>query len=437
MKKMQLKRSLKDHPAVQLISGMQWGDEGKGKIVDILCRDSDIVARFQGGANAGHTVKIGEKQFILHLLPTGILHENVKCIIGNGVVVCPESLLSEIDSLKEKGINALERLYISHNSHLILPYHKQIEKIYEEKCEKSIGTTGRGIGPAYADKAYRTGLRMGDLLDDRRCKEILFNNINYYNRLFTEIYDLPEVDKKSVFDTLKYFTGRVKDNITDTTFLLNKALHSGKKVLLEGAQGMLLDIDFGTYPYVTSSNTTVGGVFTGLGINPRVIDRNIGVLKAYTTRVGSGPFPTELSGEFGEKIRGIGKEYGATTGRPRRCGWLDGVLARYSVEINGIDAIALTKLDILDSLKEIKICTGYKIGNKDQNDFLTDLNVLENVEPVYKVLPGWEQSTSNINNFKDLPEEVCNYIDTIEEVIGIPVGLVSVGAERNKTIFRE
>lgn len=431
-----MKALSKNNKQVQLVTGLQWGDEGKGKIVDLLSDEIDIVARFQGGANAGHTVKINDEVYILHLLPSGILHENVNCVIGNGVVVHPETLLSEINDLEKKGLSVYDRLLISYGAHVILPYHKEIEALQEDNSEYSIGTTRRGIGPAYADKAYRTGIRMGDLLHEQKYKEVVEKNIDYYNKIIQNIYKRPGISKAAVLENLEEFAGKIKSNIADTSCFMNNSIKEEKKVLLEGAQGMLLDIDHGTYPYVTSSNTSIGGVFSGLGISPQKVDYNIGILKAYTTRVGRGPFPTELTKEIGEKLRERGGEYGATTGRPRRCGWLDCVLAQFSTEINGTDVLALTKIDVLDFLEEIKICTGYNINGKLKNDYLTDLTVLENVEPVYKVIPGWQQPTSEIRNYKDLPKELHNYIQCIEAAVNVPVGLVSVGPERNETILR-
>ncbi len=432
-----MKISINDGDRVRLITGLQWGDEGKGKIVDLYSEKVDVVARFQGGANAGHTVKIDNEVYILHLLPSGILHENVTCVIGNGVVIHPETLLSEIDALEQKGLKVFNRLLISYGAHLILPYHKEIEAINEENSEYPIGTTRRGIGPAYADKAYRSGVRIGDLLYEKKYEEIVSKNIDYYNKIFQDVFNRPGLDKNTVLNDLKQFADKIKNNIADTTYFMNCMIDDKKRVLLEGAQGMLLDIDHGTYPYVTSSNTTIGGLFSGLGINPKKIDSSIGILKAYTTRVGRGPFPTELIKEMGDKLRERGKEYGATTGRPRRCGWLDCVLAKFSAAINGIDFLALTKIDVLDFLDEIKICTGYTTKGKPQKDFLTDLTVLDKVEPVYKVVPGWQQPTTKIKNYKDLPQELHNYINCIEEVVNVPVGLVSVGAERNETILRK
>ncbi|MFO7890088.1 MAG: adenylosuccinate synthase [bacterium] len=426
----------KNNKQVKLITGLQWGDEGKGKVVDLFSEKIDIVARFQGGANAGHTVKIDDEVYILHLLPSGILHENVTCVIGNGVVIHPDTLLSEINDLEKKGLSIYDRLLISYGAHLILPYHKEIEAIQEENSEYSIGTTRRGIGPAYADKAYRTGIRMGDLFYEKKYKEIVTKNIDHYNKIIQNVYGRSGVDKNSVVERLERFAHKIKGNIADTSYFMNTKIKEGKKVLLEGAQGMLLDIDLGTYPFVTSSNTTIGGVFSGLGISPKKVDYNIGILKAYTTRVGRGPFPTELTREIGEELRERGGEYGATTGRPRRCGWLDCVLAKFSTEINGIDSLALTKIDVLDFLEEIKICTGYKVNGELQKDYLTDLTVLDKVEPVYEVVPGWQQSTSTIKKYKDLPKELLNYIHCIEESVKAPVGLVSVGPERNETILR-
>jgi len=422
---------------VQVVLGTQWGDEGKGKVVDLLGENVDIVARYQGGPNAGHTVKFGEESFILHHIPSGILRNHTQCVIGNGVVINPESFMEEIRILEDKGIDVINRLFISMNTHLILPYHHLIEKAFEEhKDGKTIGTTGRGIGPAYADKINRIGIRMGDLLDDSALKEKVIQNIRMKNRILERVFDSTGVNEKDVMDSVAVFSDKVRGSITDTTWMLHQALREKKRILMEGAQGTLLDIDFGTYPYVTSSNTTIGGLCTGLGVSARKVDRVIGVIKAYTTRVGNGPLPTELEGDFGEKIRKIGGEYGATTGRPRRCGWFDGVVGQFAVQINDVDMLVVTKLDVLDTLKEINVCTGYLHHGKALDHYPMSNAVLDEVEPVYEVLPGWQQSISDIREYGDLPEEARHYLDRVEKLTGTPIGIVSVGPNREETIWK-
>ena len=422
--------------SVQLIIGSQWGDEGKGKIVDLLGEDVDIVARYQGGPNAGHTVKFNNKQYILHQIPSGILRPDTDCIIGNGLVINPDSLMQEIDTLNRAGIDVLKRLFISLNAHLILDYHLAVESAggSTESTTSTIGTTGRGIGPAYADKISRIGIRMQDLLYPEQLKEKLVRNVKLKNDILQSVYGAERVDETKISDLLKRFTETVKENIVDTQSMLIEALKNGKKVLLEGAQGTHLDIDFGTYPYVTSSNTTVGGVFTGLGIAPRQIDRVIGIVKAYTTRVGKGPFPSELTGEVGNALREKGGEFGATTGRPRRCGWFDSMVVRYAVETNGIDTMAITKLDVLDIFDKIKICTGYQYRGKKLSYFPKDCNVFESVEPIYRSVKGWKQSITNVRVYEDLPVETKDYLKLLEDTIQIPIGFVSVGPNREETI---
>ncbi len=427
---------LKESIGVQLVLGGQWGDEGKGKVVDLLGETSDLVIRFQGGPNAGHTIKIKEKTFILHLIPSGILRPHARCVIGNGVVIHPDMLLDEISDLEEKGIHVLGRIFISSNAHLILPYHVFLDKASEEWVGgKKIGTTGRGIGPAYADKASRVGIRMGDILDSKHLEEKIVQNVKMKNLILEKIYGIEGVKVKAVLDSLLDFREKIREAIVDTTWMIHQEMESGKRILLEGAQGTLLDIDFGTYPFVTSSNTTIGGALTGLGIGPRKIDRIIGILKAYTTRVGNGPFPTELKEPFGQHIREMGAEYGSTTGRPRRCGWFDCMIAQYAVRINDIDVLAITKLDVLDTLDEISICAGYRYRGKQLDYFPNDCNLLEEIEPIYVTLPGWKEKISDIKHFADLPEAAQNYIKRIEEVIKRPIGIISVGADRNATIW--
>jgi adenylosuccinate synthase len=428
---------LLDGPSrVRLIVGAQWGDEGKGKIVDLFCEKSQIVARYQGGPNAGHTVRFGGEKFVLHQVPSGILRPHALCVMGNGVVINPDSLLEEIAMIEGKGIEVFSRLYISPAAHLILPYHQLLDRALEDEsgCEK-IGTTGRGIGPAYADKANRTGIRLGMLLDGEKWEQKIRHAVRAKNQILKKLYDSPGVDEDAVVASLNIFLGKVRGCIKDISVLLREAYTAGKRILLEGAQGTLLDIDFGTYPFVTSSNTTIGGAFTGLGLNPRMIDQVIGVVKAYTTRVGNGPFPTELTDALGETIRNIGGEFGATTGRPRRCGWFDAVVAKYSIALNGIDALAMMKLDVLDSMDEIKICTGYRFEGKESDQFPPLCHVLEKLEPVYITLPGWKETTSLIRRLEDLPLNAREYIRKIEAILGVPVRILSVGAEREATIW--
>ena len=416
---------------------MQWGDEGKGKIVDVLGETCQVVARFQGGANAGHTVKFNHQQYILHLLPSGILRPHIQCIIGNGVVIDPISLLEEIETIEACGIEVISRLFISENAHLILPYHKMIDQAVEEaKAGSKIGTTGRGIGPAYSDKTNRTGIRVGDLIHAKDWKLLIRERVAEKNEILEKFYYQHPLDPDVIIDQLVVFLNKVGDCIADTTALLHRAIHSGQKVLLEGAQGTLLDIDFGTYPYVTSSNTTVGGVCTGLGLGPKQIHQITGILKAYTTRVGNGPFPTELDNALGEHIRQHGGEFGATTGRPRRCGWFDAAIARFSVMVNDIDSIALTKMDVLDTLDEIKICTGYTYHGETLPVFPTNCHILEHIEPQYITMKGWKTNIASITRYQDLPGEAQAYVEKIEELVGAPIQIVSVGPGRDQSITR-
>lgn len=422
--------------SVTVVVGAQWGDEGKGKIVDILSEKVDIVARYQGGPNAGHTVVIGNEQIILHQIPSGILRPHTTCVIGSGVVIDPVVLMDEIDFIQKKNITVQGRLFISHRAHLIMPYHKILDSKREQQPERiKIGTTGRGIGPAYADKFNRTGIRIVDLLDRETLKGKLEANINEKNMLFEHIYHDEKIDTEKIIHDYIEFDQKIDDYVTDTTVLLNNAIDEGKNLLVEGAQGTMLDIDYGTYPYVTSSNPTAGGACTGLGISPLDIDRIIGIVKAYTTRVGMGPLPTEFEKEFGDHIRELGGEYGATTGRPRRCGWFDAVVVSYAARINGLSHLAITKLDVLDTLPELKICTGYKYKNRVYHNFPAELWILENLEPVYETCPGWRQDTSHARFFEELPIEAQNYLNRISELVNVPIGIVSVGSERNQTII--
>ncbi len=419
--------------SVTVIVGSQWGDEGKGKVVDILSEQYDIVARYQGGANAGHTVQVGEKQYILHLIPSGILRENITCVIGNGVVIDPKALLEEIKFLEEMGINIKGRLFISHNAHLIMPYHKLLDSLNESSSTK-IGTTGRGIGPCYIDKYARKGIKIVDLLDKKVFEEKIKINLEEKNAIIRKIYNRDELDVDEIIKEYTDFDRKIDQYITDTSVLLNNAINEGKSILLEGAQGTLLDVDFGTYPYVTSSNPTSGGAATGTGIPPTKIDSVIGIVKAYTTRVGLGPFPTELKGNQAEELRKAGIEFGATTGRPRRCGWYDAFLVNYSRMINGIERAAITKLDVLSYLDEIKVCVGYEINGKKLKSYPTDVNRLENVTPVYETLKGWKKDLSKVKYYDDLPSEAKEYLTFISQQSGFEIKMISVGPARNQTI---
>jgi len=419
---------------VEVVVGAQWGDEGKGKIVDLLSENADVVARYQGGANAGHTVITNGEKFVLHLIPSGILHPNTVCVIGNGVVIDPAALLGEIDTLKEKGVDVAGRLLVSHRAHLIMPYHKLLDNAKETQDEKAkIGTTGRGIGPAYVDKANRSGIRIVDFLDEGTLREKIHANVQEKNAILEKIYGHAQIDESRVLREFLEFDDKIDPYVTDTARYLNQAIAEGKRILCEGAQGSLLDMDFGTYPYVTSSNPTSGGACTGLGIGPTKIDRVLGVIKAYTTRVGMGPFPTELSQDV-VNLRELGGEYGATTGRPRRCGWFDAVVANYAAQINGIETWALTKLDVLDTLREIKLCTEYEYRGKKLKAFPAEIHILENVTPIYRTFRGWQQRTSNAQAHEDLPMLARDYLKAIEDVTGTPVDIVSVGSDRRQTL---
>lgn len=419
--------------SVTVIVGSQWGDEGKGKIVDLLSSQVDIVVRYQGGANAGHTIQIGDKQYIFHLIPSGILHEQVICVIGNGVVIEPQALLDEIEMLEKHGIDIKGRLFISHNAHIIMPYHKLLDSINEKGSQK-IGTTGRGIGPSYIDKYARKGIRIADLLNKGTLKEKIRQNLEEKNNLFKKVYDHAELDVDEIIDECIRFDERIDSFITDTSAFLNDAIEKKKSILLEGAQGALLDVDHGTYPYVTSSNPTSGGACTGSGIPPTKISNVIGIVKAYTTRVGLGPFPTELFDEDGEKLGRIGAEFGATTGRPRRCGWFDAFLVDYSRKINGIDRAVITKLDVLGYFDEIKVCTGYEIDSKKLKYFPTSEAELNAAEPVYETLKGWNADISNVRSYDELPQEAKEYLTFISMKCGFEIKYISVGPKRSQTI---
>jgi adenylosuccinate synthase len=416
------------------VLGAQWGDEGKGKIVDLLTPNFAIVARYQGGHNAGHTVYAGDKKIILRLLPSGILHSHVTCAIGNGVVVDPQALFAEIEELGKLGYDVSNRLVISEKAHLILPYHRELDLLAEaRRGERKIGTTSRGIGPAYEDKIGRRGIRVCDLADHAALEQEVRENVQARNRLIKE----STLDWRPLFDQLVKYGERMKPWVADVSLCLANANAEGRPILFEGAQGTLLDIDHGTYPFVTSSNSTIGGVCTGLGVSPKMINSVLGVVKAYSTRVGEGPMPTELIGKSGDVLRESGKEFGSVTGRPRRCGWYDAVVVRYAARINGLDSVALTKLDVLDALSEIQVCTGYRRGNDPLTEWPADLNVLNACHPVYKTLPGWTTPTSGVTKFENLPREAQNYVGFLEEITGVPVSIVSTGSGRNDTIIRE
>ena len=415
------------------VIGAQWGDEGKGKIVDLMTPHFSIVARYQGGHNAGHTVYVGGKKFVLHLIPSGILHEGVTCIIGNGVVVDPQALFAEIEELARLGIQVGDRLLISEKAHLILPYHRELDVLSEaRRGERKIGTTSRGIGPAYEDKIGRRGIRVCDLVDTKALADEVRENVNARNQIIKE----STLDWRQVYHDLLGSGERMRRWTGDASLYLATAIRDRRRILFEGAQATMLDIDHGTYPYVTSSNASIGGVCTGLGVSPRAIGGVLGVAKAYTTRVGEGPLPTELFGEIAERLRESGQEYGASTGRPRRCGWYDAVVVRYAARINGLDALALTKLDVLDGLDELKICTGYRIGGRTVSEFPADLAASDQSEAIYETLPGWKEPTRGARDFDELPAAAQRYVARLEQVSGVPAAIVSTGSDRDETIIR-
>jgi adenylosuccinate synthase len=416
------------------VLGAQWGDEGKGKIVDLLSPGFDVVARYQGGHNAGHTVYANGRKFVLRLIPSGILHPGVTCVIGNGVVVDPAALFGEVDELVQAGIDIGNRLIVSDKAHVILPYHRDLDLLSEaRRGERKIGTTSRGIGPAYEDKVGRRGIRVCDLADPRGLEQNVRDNVTARNRLVHE----STMDWAPVLEQLLAYGERLRPWVRDVSLMLNEAIRAGRSILFEGAQGTLLDIDHGTYPYVTSSNASIGGVCTGLGLGPQAIAGVMGVAKAYTTRVGEGPLPSELSGELGNRLRDSGNEYGAVTGRPRRCGWYDAVAVRYAVRVNGLDALALTKLDVLDGLERIEICTAYRCGSRTLTEFPSDVAQLAACEPVYESTPGWTTPTRGARRYQDLPENARRYIARLEDVTGVPAAIISTGSERDDTILRD
>ncbi len=426
----------KNKQRTSVVLGTQWGDEGKGKLVDLLTQEADVVVRYQGGHNAGHTLVIGDQTTVLHLIPSGILHDSVQSIIGNGVVLSPAALLSEMQTLKEQGVDAASRLSISNACTLLLPYHQLLDQAREKKRGKNaIGTTGLGIGPAYEDKVARRGLRAVDLFYPDQLAEKLHALADYHNFQLQHYYQVDPLPCESVMADLLQQAEILKPLIVDTSMLLEQARLENKTILFEGAQGSMLDIDLGTYPFVTSSNTTAGAVATGAGFGPLYIDDVIGVTKAYLTRVGGGPFPTELFDDTGEKLASRGHEVGATTGRPRRCGWLDIPLLKHSIRINSLSSLAITKLDVLDAFAEIKICTGYHYQGQRLDCLPFDSQVLSQCQPVYETLPGWMSSTFGVTEFEGLPELARQYLNRITELLGIPISIISTGPERNQTIF--
>ncbi len=419
------------------IIGAQWGDEGKGKIVDLFTRDADVVVRFQGGNNAGHTLVVDGQKTVLHLIPSGALHSRKLCIIGNGVVVDPEILLAEIAGLKANGYFSDDSLLrVSEQAHLIMPYHKAIDQARERLRGKGkIGTTGRGIGPAYEDKVARIGIRFVDFLEEDTFREKLRRNIEEKNIYLRAILKEKTLNFDEIHDIYGGYRKRLKDYVTDTSLLIEREMRAGKRVLFEGAQGTLLDVDHGTYPYVTSSSTVTGGVCTGAGIGPQHVQQIIGISKAYTTRVGSGPFPTELHGADGEKLKQEGVEFGATTGRPRRCGWFDAVGVRHAVRVNGITGIALTKLDVLTGFTKIPICTAYRCDGTLRRDFIASSKIMERAEPVYEEMEGWDAPLCSVRKFSDLPDNARRYVHRLEEILKTEVILVSVGPGREETVM--
>lgn len=421
-----------------VVLGTQWGDEGKGKIVDLLTEKASHVVRFQGGHNAGHTLVIGGRKTVLHLLPSGILREGVTCVIGNGVVLCPTALLKEIDEVAEQGINASANLKISSACPLILPYHIALDQARElKKGAGKIGTTGRGIGPAYEDKVARRGIRLGELMHPQHFAEKLAEVLEYHNFSLTKYYGVAAIDFQQVLDDSLVMAERIRPMVCDTIDLLHTARKHNQNILFEGAQGSLLDIDHGTYPYVTSSNTTAGGTATGSGYGPLYLDYVLGITKAYTTRVGSGPFPTELFDAVGEQLFTKGKEIGASTGRNRRCGWFDAAAVKLAIRINSVSGICLTKLDVLDGLETVKVCVGYKGINSDSMACLTSFDSYDTLEPIYEELPGWQDSTFGARSLDALPENARRYIKFIEEKIEAPVSIISTGPDRDETIMLE
>jgi adenylosuccinate synthase len=420
-----------------IVIGAQWGDEGKGKITDLLSRSADVVVRPQGGVNAGHTIVVKGQTFKLHLIPSGILYPDTECIIGSGTVIDPKILLQEFDQLERLNVSA-RNLFISQTAHITMPYHRLIDQASEEQRGKhKIGTTGRGIGPTYADKSERTGIRVVDLMDADTLRKRLTWAINYNNVILEKLYNLAPLDPEEVIREYQVYADRLRPHVIDSSLKIYDAIQRRKNILFEGAQGTLLDLDHGTYPYVTSSNPIAGGACVGSGIGPTMIDRVIGVAKAYTTRVGEGPFPTELDGELNQMLCDRGAEFGTTTGRRRRCGWFDGVIGRYAVRINGLDCLAITKLDVLDELDEINVCVAYELDGKTCDHFPGNASEFARCKPIYKTLPGWKTSTEECRLLEDLPKQALDYLKFLAELMAVPIAIVSLGASRDQTIIVE
>jgi adenylosuccinate synthase len=421
--------------SVMAIVGAQWGDEGKGKIIDELATRTNYVVRYQGGGNAGHRVVFGDNEFAFHLVPAGILHPHVTCIIGNGVVIDPRGLISELDELGKLGVDT-RQLYISERAHVVMPYHIILDRLEEEgRGLEKLGTVLRGIGPAYVDKYSRVGIRMADLLDVDHFRAKLAPVLTHKNRMISQIYGQPPLSLEEIHTEYVGYGQQLRSRIVDVQVMLHKAYKEGRSILLEGAQGALLDVDFGTYPFVTSSSTIAGNAATGTGLPPRSIQHVLGIYKGYITRVGSGPMPTELFNEEGERLREIGHEYGTTTGRTRRCGWFDAVVGRFVARLNGFDSVAIMKLDVLDQMPTVRICTAYKLGDRELSTPPADLNEFASCEPIYEELPGWLMPTRGITTWSDLPENARRYLKRIEELLETPLALVSVGPRRGETIY--
>lgn len=419
-----------------VIVGAQWGDEGKGKVIDYLAKEADVVVRGQGGNNAGHTVVVGDQKYALHLIPSGILNEQTINVIGNGVVFDPQGFLKEIEGLKAKGVST-DSIRVSDRAHVVFPYHREVDRLAEEaRGADMIGTTKKGIGPSYMDKVERSGIRICDFVDQEVFEPIFRKQIEAKNKIITQIYGGTALDADQMVDEYSAYASQIKPYVADTSVIVYEALKEGKKVLLEGAQGTLLDLDYGTYPFVTSSHPTAGGFTIGSGIGPNQIGEVVGITKAYTTRVGKGPFVTELENEIGNRIRIAGNEFGTTTGRPRRCGWLDTVIVNYAARVNGMTCIALMLLDVLTGFENVKICTGYQYGDEVIHNFPASLNVLGKCEPIYETLPGWTEDLSLCSTFEALPRNAQKYIERIESLTGIPVKIISVGPKRSQTIIR-
>ncbi len=430
-----MRSSSRSDPRTLVVVGAQWGDEGKGKVIDVLSEQADILVRYQGGHNAGHTVIAAGQEFIFHLVPSGLLHRNTVGLIGNGVVIDPEALLEEMGRLAARGVDVRQAVKISDQAHIIFPYHKRLDLLEESVRAGRIGTTGRGIGPCYVDKAARSGIRVADLCDPDAFAAKLRQCVAEKNRLLHALYQEPPLSFDELHARYRGYAQRLAPHVVHGPRFLREALAAGKRILFEGAQGTLLDLDHGTYPYVTSSNATAGGACTGAGVPPTAIEQVLGVVKAYTTRVGEGPFPTEFSAGLMEQVRTKGKEFGATTGRPRRCGWFDAVLARHAIWINGCDAIAVTKLDVLDEMEAVQICVGYRIGGRTIEEFPSDIEALFRCEPVYETLPGWQAETGEATGFAGLPKAAQRYLKRLEALLGVPIRLISTGSKREQ-VFR-